>query len=203
MKKIVLILAVSLGLNVAQMNAQAISGGVKANANMSNFLLTDMGNAESTMKIGASLGGFMKVEFSENFALQPELMFHYKSSEMKSSENKTDYEYWGAEIPIYAVGQMKMGNGKGFIGVGPYVGFGLDAKFKSGDIDLYGKDEATNKAEMNRWDFGVGAIIGYEFKNGFMINAGYQMGLIDNLDASKDYATMRPQTVSLGVGFKF
>ncbi len=203
MKKIVLTVAVVLGLGLTQVNAQVISGGIKANANMSNFLLSDMGSTESNMKVGASLGGFMKMEFSENFALQPELLFHYKSSEMKLGSNKTDYEYWGAEIPIYAVGQMAMGNGKGFIGVGPYVGFGIDAKYKTGDMDLYEKDKVTDKAYLNRWDFGVGVMLGYEFNNGFLVNAGYQMGLIDNLDANKDNATMRNQTISLGVGYKF
>lgn len=204
MKKIVLGLAVLLGLGFTQVNAQTISGGVKANANMSNFFLSDL-VGESTMKVGASLGGFVKMEFTENFALQPELMFHYKSSEMKNlfGEGKSDYEYWGMEIPIYAVGQMQLGTGKGYIGVGPYVGLGFDAKYKKGDVDLYKKDNATDKSAMNRWDFGVGAILGYEFNNGVMINAGYQIGLIDNLDAMKDDASMRTQTVSLGIGYRF
>ena len=48
-------------------------------------------------------------------------------------------------------GQIFTGPGKIFIGVGPYVGYGLDAKQSPGDIDLYQKD----KAIMHHWDFGL------------------------------------------------
>ncbi len=70
MKKIVLTLAVIFGLGIAQSNAQNISYGVKADANMSNFLLTDMDNVESNLKIGASLGGFMKLDLHQNAFVQ-------------------------------------------------------------------------------------------------------------------------------------
>ncbi|MDR1371307.1 MAG: PorT family protein [Dysgonamonadaceae bacterium] len=203
MRKIVLTFVVLLSLGFTQVNAQ-VSFGIKANANMSNFLLSDMGKTESSMKVGASLGGIMKMEISKHFALQPELMFHYKSSEMKTSKSaKTDFEYWGMEIPIYAVVQTQVGNGKSFIGVGPYVGFGFSAKYKAGDIDLYKKDKVTDKAVMDRFDFGLGAMLGYEFNSGIFINGSYQFGLVDNLDANKKNATMRPQTVSFGIGCRF
>ncbi|MDL2323088.1 PorT family protein [Bacteroidales bacterium OttesenSCG-928-A17] len=201
MKKIVLALAVILGLGCSQVNAQTtISGGVKADANMANFLLSDLTDYQSTMKVGASLGGFMKVEFNENFALQPELLIHYKASKMEVGNLESNFEYWGAEIPVYAIGQMAMGTGKGFIGVGPYVGLGFDAKM--GSADLYKKDSA-DKSVLNRWDFGIGAIVGYEFSNKISINAGYKIGLIDQMDRGKDDASMKNQTVNLGLGYRF
>jgi hypothetical protein len=204
MKKIVLSLVVILGLGCSVVNAQtSISGGVKADANVSNFLLSDMDAYTSTMKVGASIGGFMKMEFGEVFALQPELLFHYKASKMEIGNSETDFEYWGAEIPVYALCQKQMGSGKGFIGVGPYVGFGFDAKYKDGDIDLYEKNSLTDKAALNRWDFGVGATLGYEFSSGISINAGYKIGLIDMMDEGKDNASMKNQAVSLGLGYRF
>ncbi len=205
MKKVFLAVAAFLTLGLTTMSAQEVSGGIKANANMSNFILSDLDNLESNLGVGASLGGFMKVEFGEHFAIQPELMFHFKSSEVKSTTgSKTDdYQYFGAEIPVYAVAQMNLGKGKGFIGVGPYVGFGFSAKMKDADTDLYEKNDITDEAYRNRWDFGAGAILGYEFNNGIMINAGSQIGFINHLDAGKDDATMLPQTISLGVGYKF
>jgi opacity protein-like surface antigen len=203
MKKIVLTFAVLLGFGLMHINAQDLSIGIKASANMSNFFLSDMKNAESTMKIGASLGGFFNVPFNNAFSLQPELIFHYKSSEMKQERQKTDYEYWGMEIPIYFMGKLNLGNGRGYAGIGPYVGLGFDAKYKNGDIDLYKKNKITDNSIMNRWDFGAGVILGYEFNNGFLINAGYQIGITDLLDANKKNATMRNQTVNLGIGYKF
>jgi hypothetical protein len=188
-----------------QGNAQDLSYGFKVEANMSNFFLSDLDAQTSTMKVGPNLGGFMKIELHENFAIQPEMIFYFRNSKMETEvggvKSKDDFQQWGMQIPIYAVGQMELGNGKGYIGVGPYVGFGFDAKYDDADRDLY--KEYNGKKDMNRWDFGAGVMLGYEFENGLQINAGYQMGFIDQLDRGKDDATMRTQTVSLGVGYRF
>lgn len=206
MKKIMLSLALVMGLGLTHIHAQdakKVSFGVKADANMSYFILSDLDNLKSNMNIGASLGGFVKIDLHENFALQPELLFHYKSSEMKMSGQKTDYEYWGMEVPIYAVGQWKTGgNGRFYAGVGPYVGLGFDAKYKKGDIDLY-KKGANDESVMRRWDFGAGALVGYEFACGIQINAGYKIGFLDMMDAGRDNASMNTSTISLGIGYRF
>ena len=196
MKRIILSLVILVGVTLTQANAQtALSGGIKTGANMSNFLLNKMDGTESRMKVGAEFGGFMKIEFSENFALQPELLFRYQASDLKDkgTNAKTDFEYWGVELPVYAVGQIKMGTGKGFIGIGPYVGLGFDLKGKPGKIDMY-------KHDMERFDFGGGALLGYEFNNDIIINAGYQIGF---LDLKKNAGEMRSQSISFGVGYKF
>lgn len=206
MKKIFLSLAVVLGFGLSQINAQT-SFGIKAEANTSNFILSDMSGMKSDMGFGATLGGFTKIELSENFALQPELLFHFKNSQMetKATGVKTDYQYFGVEIPVYAVGQMKLGTGKGFIGIGPYAAFGGDARYKNNgmdDINLY-KEYGGAKSAMQRWDFGAGAMIGYEFSNRIQINASYKMGFMNALNAEKDNAKMRNQTISLGIGYRF
>lgn len=209
MKKIVLAVAVMFGLGLSQVNAQiAVSGGVKANANMSNFILTDMDNMKSNLGFGATLGGFTKIEFSRHFALQPELLFHFKNSEMENETtgSKMDYQYFGAEIPVYAVGQMNLGSGKGYLGIGPYVGLGFDARYKADgmdDVKLYDEIGNTGESTMQRWDFGVGAMLGYEFSCGIQINAGYKIGFINALDAGRDDTKMLNQTISLGVGYRF
>ena len=182
----------------------AVSFGIKANANMSGLIIRDMNDYQSNMKYGASAGVFMKIE-SRSFALQYELLLRYRvyGLENKSKQTPTDYKYWGLEFPIYWMGQIKAGSGKFFIGAGPFVSFGLDAKQDPDNVDLYRKDETSGKSIMQRWDFGLGAIAGYEFKNGISINVGYQAGLINMLSAEKDNSTMKNQTVGLGIGYKF
>jgi len=207
MKKIILSLAVICGLGLNQVNAQNVSFGVKAEANVSNFILSDMAGMKSNMGVGGTVGGFSKIGISENFAVQPELLVHFKTSEMKTEATgaKLDYQYFGVEIPVYAVGQMNLGSGKGFIGIGPYAGFGIDARYKmtgADDIDLY-KEYNGAKSAMQRWDFGAGVMLGYEFSNRIQINASYKMGFMNALNADKDNATMRNQTVSLGIGYRF
>lgn len=207
MKKIILTLAAVVGIGFSQLSAQSvdISYGAKVNANMSNFLLNDMKDNESSMKLGVSVGGFLKFEFTENFAIQPEVSIYYKGSKMKDKRMniKYDNDFWGFEIPVYAVGQMNLGTGKGYVGLGPYIGCNFSGKADPGDINLYKKDKVTDTSVLKRWDFGAGLMAGYEFDNRFSINASYQIGFLDLLDANKKHSDARNQTVSLGVGYRF
>ncbi|MDR2040176.1 MAG: PorT family protein [Bacteroidales bacterium] len=201
MKRIILSLAVILAAGFTQISAQSVTSGVKADLNISNFILKDLDHMDSKMKVGASLGGFVKIEFTQNFAIQPELLFHFKSSEIKNNstrpKTKSDYEYWGMEIPVYAVGQMQLGLGTGYVGIGPYVGLGFSAKSSPGSSDLYKRDV------LQRWDFGFGAMLGYEFDFGLQINAGYKIGVINAMDEGSDDAKMLPQMISVGFGYRF
>jgi len=203
MKKMFLLgLSILMTTGLVIVNAQTpINYGVKAEANMSNFLLTDLDNQSSTMKLGPTLGGFMNIGVHENFSIQPEVMLFYRQSKMETGSVKDDFRQWGMQVPVYFLGQTYTNSGKFYAGVGPYLGLGFDAKYKDADKDLYKK--VNGKTDMNRWDFGLGALVGYEFSNGVQVNAGYQLGLIDQLDALKDDASMRNQAVSLGVGYRF
>jgi hypothetical protein len=198
MKKLVISVGLMLGIGLTQASAQNLSCGVKADGNLSNFIVKDMPGSESKMKIGASFGGFMKYDLTQKIAIQPELLFHYKTSDSKAVVVKNTFKYWGMEIPVYLVGQWSVGaNGRFYAGVGPHLGVGFSAKYTKGDIDLYDTEA------MHRWDFGGGARVGYEFGGGLQINAGYKMGFINALDKTIGNAVMRPQMVSLGIGFRF
>ena len=206
-KSILLIVSVSFIFCNYAMNAQNILGGIKVEANMSNFLLSDMDGIESKLGFGVSVGGYTKIRFTECFGIQPEILLHYKTStiEATKSNNETDYQYFGVEIPIYAIGQTAIGTGNGFIGIGPYIGFGIDARYKSDgvdDLELY-KEYDKQKSTMQRFDFGAGIMLGYEFNNRLQIQASYKIGFINTLNANKDNSSMLNQTIGLGLGYRF
>lgn len=196
MKKVFLAIVLFLSIGAIGVNAQIISLGIKAEANGSNFLLSDMSGAKSMMGTGGTFGGFIKLDLLDNLALQPEILFNYQTSKIKVSDVKNDFEYMGLEIPVYVMGQWTVSSGhRFFAGVGPYVGFGLSAKYKDPDINLYDSDE------FQRLDFGAKAMIGFEFANGIQINAGYKLGLL-NLKKEGD-GKMLTEVMSLGVGYRF
>jgi len=204
MKKVVLGIMVILGIGTSQVNAQNITFGAKAEANMSNFILSDMDGFSSKMGIGATIGGFAKFDITNNFAIQPELLINYQTSEMKgpvegsNRKAKRDYDYWGIQVPVYAMGQWNTASdGRFYAGVGPYIGLGLSARYKDPTVKLYKNDA------MQRFEFGVGAQVGYEFSNRIQINASYKIGLTDALDEGKKDATMLPQRIALGVAYRF
>jgi len=94
--------------------------------------------------------------------------------------------------------------GNFFIGAGPYLGLGIDARYKASgasDVELY-KEYNNQKSEMQRWDFGAGAILGYEFGNGLQIKAGYKIGFINALN-DNDKQSMLNSMFSVGLGYRF
>lgn len=196
MKKVIIGVMLLLGIGMGQAHAQIVSFGVKAEGNLSNFIIKKMPGADSELGFGATVGGFAKLNVSRGFALQPELQVHYQSSKFKQSGKKRSYEYFGLEIPVYAMGEFFTRAGhRYYIGLGPYIGFGLSAKFDKPKEKLYKNDA------LQRFDFGGKAMIGYEFANGIQINASYRMGLIDMVD--KGQGKLRNQAISLGVGYRF
>jgi len=135
-------------------------------------------------------------------------LLHFKNSKMEDKEfgDEADFQYFGVELPVYGVYQMDVKNGKGFIGVGPYLGFGIDARYKgtggADDLKLY-KEYGGQKSAMQRFDFGAGLMLGYEFSNRLQIQANYKIGFVDALNAGKDNASMLNQTISVGLGYRF
>ncbi|HBG57673.1 porin family protein [Proteiniphilum sp. UBA1028] len=211
-KKTILVSLIALvAIGITSVNAQTpVYWGVKGELNMSNFLLSDFDQLSTKMKVGPNLGGFMRIEMHENFALQPELSFFYRNAKIEMGPKDDIFKQWGVQLPIYALGQYKAYNGLFYGGIGPFVGLGFDASLDDLDIDLY--KEIAGKTAMKRWDFGLGLLLGYEFNNGFQVNAGYQVGLINQSDelvglkdaiSGSDDAKMRTQTVHVGIGFRF
>ncbi len=72
-----------------------------------------MTTQKASLVSAQSIGGFMKYDFHKNFAIQPEVMFHYKTSKLEDERLNTemDFDYWGVEIPVYAVDKWTCGTG--------------------------------------------------------------------------------------------
>lgn len=200
MKKVILSTMMLCSVFFATVQAQTTTSfGVKLNGNLTNVKLTDMPGSSTSFKPGAGVGGFAKIEFSEHFALQPELQFNYTEAKIKFDTENIRFKYAGVEIPVYALGQFRAGDGKIFIGVGPHIGYGFSIDSRTEKIpDGYPGD---NKIELDHWYMGGNAIAGYEFRNGISINAGYQMGF--DLSSRGNTSNVKTQTVNLGIGYKF
>lgn len=198
MKKIILTAAIILG-TIGITSAQTkVNFGISLEGNLTNVKLTKFEDAKNQFNPGAGIGGFVCIGFNEHFALQPGLHFNYTEAKIKSEGEKTRFKYVGVELPVYAVGQYKAGNGNIFLGIGPHVGYGLSADAKLEHL----KDcDDNNKIELDHGYVGGGAIAGYEFNNGIFLQAGYQLSF--DFSSGKNSANMKTQTISLGVGYKF
>ena len=202
MKKTVFVLVFALGF--ISLNAQVKTNwGIKAEMNASSFLFDKVPGMKSDFGLGAGLGAFSRIDLGENFALQPELMFHWQNSTLKQSGVKSDFQYWGIEIPFYAIGQIIFeNNARIYIGLGPYWRLGFSAQNRTDKVNLYKGDETTD-AFMQRGDIGAGVIIGVELPFGMQINASYKYGLLNILDAPNENSVMSSQVISFGLGARF
>ena len=208
------IAAIVIGLGFAHANGQNfmhkikkdLSGGIKAEANLSTFILSDMPDTKSNMNIGSTFGVFVKFDLSKHFAIQEDILASYKTLMLEQENVKSDYHYWGMEINIYALGQWKLkGNDRIYLGVGPCTEYGIsaDLETKGTKTDMYKEDPVTGKAPMTKLNIGAGLMIGYEFSCRIQMNAGYRIGFTNILDAGNDNSSMFPSKLSLGIGYRF
>lgn len=206
MKKNAVILAVAVFTVIfsTQLSAQdqPVSVGIKAGTNLSNYRLGGgMNSSTSRMGIGGTFGGVIKYELSKNFALQSGADVYYRTSQSGSSSDNAGGKFIsiGVEIPLYGIVQGAIGSGRAFIGAGPYVGYGISAK--SQGVSLFKNDRETGRPAMNRFDYGAGGIIGYDFDENWQINASYQFGMAVLLKSKG--GDMKSQSASIGIAFKF
>ncbi|MFD1771445.1 porin family protein [Sphingobacterium suaedae] len=201
MKKnvITFFLAVGAWIFSSQLSAQEfpVSVGFKAATNLSNYRLSGGVEGNSKMSIGGSLGGIVKYDISPNFALQSGIDFYYRTSKLGNQTDKI--KSFGVEIPLYGIVQGELGRGKAFIGAGPYIGYGISAK--SSGVSLFKPNSTTGRSTMNRLDYGVGGIIGYDLGKNWQINATYQFGLADLKKTNG--GSMKTQVTSIGLAYKF
>ena len=202
MKKSVLLFVLAFGF--ISLNAQVkIDWGLKAEMNTSNFLFESVPEVKSDFGLGAGLGAFARVNLGENFALQPELMVHWQNSILKQNGAKNDFQYWGMEILVYAIGQIAFDNNTIiYAGLAPYWRLGFSAQNRTDKINLYKGDETTD-AFMQRGDIGAGVILGVELPFGMQINASYKYGLLNILGDQGESSGMSSQVISFGLGVRF
>ena len=210
-KKLLIIVVMSIVTSVvsAQQKERTTltTWGLKMEVNMSDFIITKESDLNAEMRMGGTFGGFVSIALSKPFALQGELLYHYKASQLDSLGKQGDYHYWGMEIPFYIVYRWKfIRDNVAHVGFGPFAEFGLSSTLKRGNqtIDLYGKNDKTEVSAMNDFNSGFGMMLGYELENGLQVNAGYKISVTNILDKNRNLLfEMYPHTVSLGVAYRF
>ena len=201
-----LAIAVSFG---AFAQRQPLGYGLKAGVAFPNYNFSGSNSSYSTdAATNFNVTAFLDAPIVSNYLyVQPGVSLQGKGAKLSSgSASFTQNTMW-LEVPVNFVFKAPTGNvGSLFVGAGPYVGFGLSGKNKfdsnivgvTSDVS-FGKDK-----DLKTTDFGLNFIGGYQLNNGFMIHAGYGLGLTDIRGSNNSYfndnnLTNRVWTV--GVGF--
>lgn len=182
MKKIILSLAV-LASAAGAANAQTgIKVGLKGGFNGSTFSGTNSKGSE--YKAGFAAGGFVNFGVSDNFSIQPELLYSQKGASYDDFGGVSGVTYKATlgylDVPImfrYNIGE----DGKGFfIELGPQGSFVIHNRTFT-QVGNSQSTESTSTDPLNK------VVVGYVGGLGYQITSGLQLGLRYTGDISQVY----------------
>ncbi|MEO8515373.1 MAG: porin family protein [Flavobacterium sp.] len=185
MKNLVSILAVALTLGLTQTsNAQDnmtsktsdVKFGIKGGVNFSNMYTDDVD--DENVLTGFTLGLFAKAPITNFIALQPELNFTTKGSELTYNnafaQGKAKFRMDYIEVPLLLVVNVT----KNFnIHGGPYLAYLIHSSVKNdSDVNSFDFENTLNNDDFNRFDAGLSGGLGFDFDM-LSFGARYNYGL--------------------------
>ncbi|MBC8034634.1 MAG: PorT family protein [Chitinophagaceae bacterium] len=148
--------------------------GIKGGVNLSNLYVDEINDENA--KFGFQVGGFVKAGLSDNFAIQPELIYSQKGAELDYNNifasGKVALKLHYIELPVMAVVNLGPIN----IQAGPYVSYlaAVSVKNKGDNGDNF--EEEIDKDNFESFDYGVAGGLGID-GNGVGFGIRYNYGL--------------------------
>ena len=165
--------------------------GVKGGLNMSNF----MGDVEDQgMRTSIHLGLLAEIIVSDNFSVQPELLYSgqgstYTGSAPGFARTKLDY------LTVPVLGKFGLTDKLSFE-AGPQLGFLVSAKRKT--------NTSNDKIEgVKTLDFGLNAGLEYELGSGVIFQGRYNLGLTDTGLTGDSNKRASNSVIQFSIGYLF
>ena len=194
MKRILLLTGILIWINLNAQSSkreEGITFGIKGGLNVSDFL-GDIKN--NTFRTSVHLGVFSEIMISDNFSLQPELLYSgqgYSGRVLPGfSRSKYDYINFPVLAKIYIAKKIS-------IEAGPQIGFLVSAKEKTSDDKITIPNQKTV-------DFGLNLGLAYDLKNGVFFQTRYNLGL-SNINSGSNVNAFKytNSVIQLSVGIQF
>lgn len=185
--------------------------GLKGGVQLTNLYVDNVDDENS--KFGFQAGFYFKNQITENFALQPELIYSLKGTELKyqslslpglinGGSGSYRFNLGYVELPVLAV--VSFGNFS--VHAGPYIALLTNAKIKNVDDDGDIDEVATlDRDDFNSIDYGIAGGIGVDFMSGTLgLRYTYGLNEIGKSDiAGKVTENSKNAVLSLYAGFHF
>lgn len=181
--------AVMITLFAVSANAQ-VNFGAKAGLNL--YKISFDGGDKSDTKAGLHLGLLAHIHMSENFALQPELVYSAQGAKTEIDGDNVDMNLNYVNVPLLF--QYMFDNGFR-LEAGPQIGILASAKYKNAGNSVDMKDEFSSI------EFGLPIGVGYLAPSGFGFDARYNIGLSDI--SQDDAVKAQNRGLQLGVFYQF
>lgn len=157
--------------------------------------------------VGPAFGFLFEIPVNAYFEIRPELNFGSQGQRFKSKD--LVYSYWMGyvQVPVLLRGQYGNDKVRGFVHVGPQIGYGtfiLD-RFRGNNIKTQKESYSFKDMKLKPFDAGMTFGAGAEFPSakGMEIEARYYHGLTDINDTGIKSFKTRNSSVHLTVALKF
>ncbi len=188
MKRVFLSIAI-ITISITMVNAQSgTSFGIKGGITASNLKFSGSGvNVTFDSKIGFYGGVFAEIGVSDNFAVQPELLYSLLGAKSQGETLNLSY----VSVPVLA---KYLKDGLSIV-AGPQISILVSAQDKSGGGDIKDQFKSTEIAGV------IGA--GYTTLSGFGFDARYQLGLSDIAKDTEGDGKIKSNAFMFGIHYKF
>jgi hypothetical protein len=198
MKKLLILSIVTSLTLVSCSTTQKARIGVKAGANFSTINGDETDNLKTLTAF--HVGAVAEVPVSDNFSVQPELLYSSQGAKYEESEGydgKFKFDY--INVPIMA--KFNVSNGLS-LEAGPQVGFLMSAKDEYSSTGDSGSDDI--KDDIKGLDFGLNIGAGLKLDSGINFGARYSLGLsnVNDFEGAGDFKNQNG-VIQLYVGYFF
>lgn len=203
MKKLSLLLLNIIFLSIVASGQTNL--GVQTGVNISSIRTFYAGNRirSSSAILSFHVRAYTDIFLDDKLSLQPGISLNGRGG--KEGESFTTYTYQSLDVPVNLLYHVPWGNGSIYMGTGIFVGVNLSGRIKSeegGSSDLdFGPILESSETEWKRIDYGINFLTGYKLSKGFLINAGYCLGMAD-IDPGRDWKR-NTRLWSIGIGYEF
>ncbi|HEY9168136.1 MAG TPA: porin family protein [Lutibacter sp.] len=202
MKKILLIISLTILTITAVKSQEKIQFGVKGGINFTNITSNELYNKE--YKTGFHVGVLVEIPFGNKFSLQPEIL--YSTQGVKGEMPMYyDFIYPGGPAPQPVMGEYKLDYiqipvlAKIYVVKNFSLEIGPSFNFLVNDELIYNSWTSTDIGKSFEFSGIVG--LSYKIKNGFFANARYFHGFTNALDSN--FSEPKNYGFSTGFGYLF
>lgn len=210
----------SIGLYAQITDKSSTSFGLIAGVNFQNLTGEDAEgrNLENEMIIGFHGGVNIQFPVAPEFFFQPGILFTTKGAKHTSDLVTSTYNFSYLEVPLNLVYKGYLGNGFVFLGLGPYIAYGIGGKAThKTDLGTLESDiEFMNVVEMDdpltvtyikTLDAGGNIFAGYEIASGISLQLNAQLGMIkinpEDKRITDDRTSLKNTGFGLSLGYRF
>ncbi len=165
--------------------------GIKAGVNINNLKIENSSAPDS--RVGFHFGGLVHLHVSNNFAIQPEVVFSSQGMKQTIAGTENIYKLSYVNFPVL----LQYMTGSGFrVATGPQLGVMVSAERHQGNT------ETTIKEDFKTIDFSWPLGVSYVTDGGFGVDLRYNMGL-SNINDNSNGAKIKNRVWQFGVFYQF